>query len=365
MNQTVYYWDYLQLDKILSSQQLLSEQDPSGLQHEEMLFVITHQGHELWFKQWLTELESICSIFNNTIVPDKDVLTIAERLLRIHEIQKVLLQHLQVLKTMTPMVFLDFRQLLTPASGLQSVQFRCLECRLGCVSEQKLRDSQAFKVLQSSHQQQLLAAVQKPSLWHLVENWLARMPFLEIKGYNFWSDYQQAVEQHLAKQEHQLQATLSDERELMIARRQITEDRQHFDALFSESHYLEEIAAGRCSLSYDAVKAALFIFLYRDQPILQLPYQLLSSLLKMDELLAQWRYTHLSLVQRMIGKRMGTGGSQGYAYLKDRVEATRLFADLESLATWMLPSASIPVLPVLLLEQLQFLHKVDVHDSAD
>ena len=95
--------------------------------HDETLFIIVHQAYELWFKQIIHELDSIIKVFSPTKIPDYQMSLISSRLERINQIQKVIMEHLVILETMTPMDFLEFRDYLIPASGFQSVQFRAIE----------------------------------------------------------------------------------------------------------------------------------------------------------------------------------------------------------------------------------------------
>ena len=188
------YSEYLQLDRILGSQQLRSEQLGSAC-HDEMLFVIVHQAYELWFKQVLTEIDSILAIFSQNSVQDQDMGTIVSRLHRIIEIQGLLLQQIRVLETMTPLDFLEFRDFLYPASGFQSVQNRLIENKLGLESSKRLRFNQTAY---SQHlPEKFLQAVQtsetSPSLFTLVEKWLERTPFLKVGKFNFWEEYRKSV----------------------------------------------------------------------------------------------------------------------------------------------------------------------------
>ena len=114
------YQDYLRINDLLNLQNPISEK--SGMiAHEEMLFIITHQVYELWFKQILYELDSILAIFQNDYIVEKDMGVINSRILRIIEIQKILLDQITVLETMTPLDFLESRDLLVPASGFQRI----------------------------------------------------------------------------------------------------------------------------------------------------------------------------------------------------------------------------------------------------
>ena len=127
---SVYYSEYLQLNKILDAQ--YPESDKVGIEaHDEMLFIITHQAFELWFKQIMFELESVISILGKDSVKEHEVSICVHRLQRMQSILKMSMEHFAVLESMSALDFMDFRDLLHPASGFQSVQFRVLEMRLG------------------------------------------------------------------------------------------------------------------------------------------------------------------------------------------------------------------------------------------
>ena len=126
----VYYHDYLQLDRLLDSQRPLSTEQGRPA-HDELLFIVVHQAYELWFKQILHELEAVRAVFDQPTVPERSMGRVVGHLERVHAIQRVLIDHLDVLETMTPLDFLEFRDLLVPASGFQSLQFRSIENLLG------------------------------------------------------------------------------------------------------------------------------------------------------------------------------------------------------------------------------------------
>src|SRR5579864_6517200 len=108
------YGSYLHIDDLLAMQRLQS-QPPH---HDEMLFIIIHQVYELWFKLMLHELEAVMRYLD-----ENDSLRATRGLRRVHAIQHVLEQQVDVLETMTPYEFNAFRTLLNPASGFQSIQF--------------------------------------------------------------------------------------------------------------------------------------------------------------------------------------------------------------------------------------------------
>jgi tryptophan 2,3-dioxygenase len=152
-DQPLYYADYLQLDQLLSSQAPRSREHDKAA-HDETLFIVVHQVYELWFKEILHELNSVIDMFGKNYVDEKEVGIAVLRLGRITEIQKLLIDQLRVLETMTPLDFLEFRDLLHPASGFQSFQFRLIENKLGMNPGQRLLfNNEVYYVhLSPSHQ---------------------------------------------------------------------------------------------------------------------------------------------------------------------------------------------------------------------
>ena len=146
------YGEYLAVPELIALQRLRS--DPPV--HDELLFIVVHQAYELWFKQLIFELES---------VRDRMIVGDAERarhyLTRVHAIERVLIDHIQVLETMTPQDFLEFRSLLTPASGFQSVQFREVEFISGLKQRGYLRDLAASP----EDLERLARRLEEPTVW--------------------------------------------------------------------------------------------------------------------------------------------------------------------------------------------------------
>jgi tryptophan 2,3-dioxygenase len=136
MSKPLSYGDYLRLDELLGCQRPESVRQGRAA-HDEMLFIVVHQAYELWFKQILVELDEIQRIFAREHVEERDIGRIVHALTRVWEIWKLLIRQLDVLETMTPLDFLEFRDLLVPASGFQSLQFRLIEVRLGLSRERR------------------------------------------------------------------------------------------------------------------------------------------------------------------------------------------------------------------------------------
>jgi len=356
-DEPLYYSDYLHLEKLLSSQVPKSAEQGKTPAHDEMLFIIVHQVYELWFKEILHELTSVISIFAKEYVEEKDVGIAVMRLTRITEIQKLLIDQLRVLETMTALDFLEFRDLLFPASGFQSVQFRLIENKLGMKPDQRLLyNKQAYYAnLTPQHQELLQRSEHEPSIFEAIERWLERTPFLDFAGFKFWEHYRTAVERLLETDRRVILGnphTSEDEKSKQSHELSINED--NFAALLDEAKHNELIARSRRRLSHKATQAALLIQLYRDEPILHLPFRLLTVLMDMDEAFTTWRYRHAQMAHRMIGTKLGTGGSTGYAYLKATVDKYKVFADLFNLSTFLIPRSSLPELPEEVKKNLGF-----------
>lgn len=343
----IYYGHYLQLDRLLSCQERESEKVGHPA-HDEMLFIIIHQAYELWFKQILFELDAVQDIFAQARVHDRELGRAVRALDRVHEILKLLVHQVDVLETMTPLDFLDFRDLLYPASGFQSTQFRMIETRLGLRRQDRLAfDRQSFdQRLSQADRDAVLALESKPSLFDQVEAWLGRTPFVEFGGYRFQETYRNAVADMLAHDADYVRdnASLADsERSAELGR--LTAARERFEALFDQERHSELHAQGIWRFSLRALQAALFIELYRDEPVLQLPFGLLSRLMDIDETMTTWRYRHALMVQRMIGMKIGTGGSSGHDYLRATTNQHRVFSDLFALSTFLVSRSALPELP--------------------
>lgn len=352
----VYYSEYLQLDKILGAQRLVSDEVGKPA-HDELLFIIVHQTYELWFKLILFELDSVIQIFDTDRIDEKQMGAVIGRLDRIHTIQQTLVQQIDVIETMTPMDFLEFRDLLIPASGFQSVQFKQIEARLGLKREQRMRADQEFIAsrLSADDQALLVSAESSPSLFELTERWLARMPFLKFSGFDFWQKYRDAVAEMLDSDESIVRRNSAiSEREREFQLKAVAATRASFAALLDENEYRRLQTSGQIRMGQQAFLAAIFIYQYRGEPILFLPFQYLTLLVEIDEMLTRWRARHVIMVQRMLGTKIGTGGSSGRDYLSQTTEHNRVFIDLYHLSTFLIRRSALPELPVSLRREMGF-----------
>ena len=241
------YGGYLRLDALLAQQQPQSGSAASdGPAHDELLFITIHQVYELWFKLLLHELTTVRDVLLHDAGRDGSLWMARHLLRRVEQVEQVLIAKLPVLETMTPQDFLDFRSLLSPASGFQSVQFRELEFLSG------LKDPgfvHRLRAASDAERDRLQRRLDEPSLW---DGFLAA---LSSRGLPTGT-------------EDEVRASL-----LVVARDTV----RHGD--------LWDVAEG---------------------------------LLSHDELSAQWRALHATVVERQIGYKPGTGGSTGASYLRGR-----------------------------------------------
>ena len=334
----MHYHDYLQLDRILNSQ--FPESDKQNLSaHDEMLFIIIHQTYELWFKQLHHEVDAVATIMNKPALNDNspELQTVVHRLNRCVTILRVLVHQIDIMETMTPMDFLDFRDTLRPASGFQSWQFKQLEAKLGLKFDNRHGKEYYTAQLRKEHVDIIKSAEGNKSLLELINSWLERMPLappLSDDPNSFWQIYKKSYEGSLADAE---KANLSA-----------------LDEVF-----FNNLPASTLNIQFSpaASRAALFIMLYRGYPLLQQPFQLLNCLLEIDEQLSSWRYRHMNMVHRMIGTRIGTGGSSGKDYLKAAADKHYIFREIAQLNSFLIERRRLPTLSNEMERRLGFAHQ--------
>lgn len=343
---SLYYGDYLELDKILNSQHPKTAH-LSGGAGDEMLFIVIHQAYELWFKQIIYELDLVNGIFKQDNINDNsgDMSNAVHKLKRIVKILELLNHQVDILETMTPMDFLEFRNYLVPASGFQSAQFRLIEAKLGLQMDQRYKADYYKHTRKGGFTQNDFEAINQAeassTLKDLVVKWAERTPFFDEtlwKEYQslyysedaikdkFWLDYKRIYQDSLSTNE---KGRLDD-----------------FEKVFFKD--------GRGEFSAGAMRAVLFIMLYRNLPIFQLPFELLSTLIAIDELLSNWRYKHILMVRRMIGMRVGTGGTSGSGYLEGALNQHYIFKELTETATFLVERSRLPELPSAVKEKMSF-----------
>jgi tryptophan 2,3-dioxygenase len=246
------YNSYLKVDELLKLQELVS----TPPHHDEMLFIIIHQSYELWFKQILHEVESAIPAMAN-----RRLLKAFRYMDRVVKIMQLLVKQIHILETMAPAEFLQFRDSLRPASGFQSIQFREVEFLAG------LRDPQFLRVFKNwpDYVDRLQARLDGPTLSS------AYYRLLQDEGYPVPTSLLESTPVEAIRE-------LDDsERELLMS-----------------------------SLRR----------LYQEPDANLRLYLLSESLVEFDETLILWRHHHRLAVERTIGAKHGTGGSEGAKYLE-------------------------------------------------
>ena len=342
----LYYSDYIELEKILNSQNPRSFSSPEE-GNDEMLFIIVHQVYELWFKQILFELSLVRYIFTQGRINDNsdDLSRVVQKMKRVGKILELINQQVAVLETMTSLDFLEFRNLLLPASGFQSKQFRLIEARLGLKREQRYRQeyykSTRRGSLSEADLEEINRAERESTLKELIIEWLERMPFFEEE---YWRDYRRATQSDSADM-HSFWVDYRNAYKNSLSGNE-SERLAEFDKVFFEE--------GRGTVPPAAMRAALFITIYRNLPIFHMPFELLNTLSEIDELLSNWRYRHFMMVRRMIGLRVGTGGTSGAGYLEGTLSHHYAFREITEVATFLIERSKRPRLPDSLKDKVSF-----------
>ncbi|XP_058253343.1 tryptophan 2,3-dioxygenase A [Hemibagrus wyckioides] len=304
---SISYRDYLQLDKLFSSQTLQSELNSNRI-HDEHLFIITHQVYELWFKQILWELDSIREMFlSGHVCESRNVMKVN---MRIHR------------------------------------GFCLLEIKLGLCDDQRVlcnrkqqRENYTHTELELLHNSE-----REHTLLGLVQTWLERTPGLEEDGFNFWGKLRVNVSEGLRRQKEKMENKAESELEVGLVENMMKQS-EMFTRLFDEKKHHQLLCKGDRRLSYKALQGALMIYFYREEPQFQIPFQLLTLLMDFDTLMTKWRCSHVCLVHRMIGRKRGTGDSSGYHYLRPTIsDRYKVFVDLFNLSSFLMLRDWIPKL---------------------
>jgi tryptophan 2,3-dioxygenase len=259
------YNKYLRVAELIGLQDCLS--DPAH--HDELLFITIHQTYELWFKQILHEIDAA-----RLAMEDDRASAAARAVERAVEIEKVLVQQIHVLETMTPISFLGFRDELNPASGFQSMQFREIEFSSGLKDERTIDNFSDDEFATK----RLRARFDAPALDDSFFAYLAR------RGFDAPPDDPSLT---------------NDERQKLYGRRTraVLEVLTHFDERPAE-------------------------------------FRLAEALISHDEYFQLWRAHHVRMVERMVGSKRGTGGSEGVGYLRTTLDQ-KFFPELWEARTYL------------------------------
>lgn len=347
MAQTPSYGSYLRLETLLSAQdppdfeRLAPGEAPASrtrtlAHHDEMLFIVVHQVYELWFKQIIHELRLARDLLGRR-VPEEDVPRIVAAVQRVNEILRIAAEQWRVIETMAPASFLEFRNLISPGSGFQSVQFREMEILAGLKEEVRMDfEGHPYAAnLPPADQERIARLRDEASLRDVLMAWLARTPIERVFpgfGEAFLAAFAAYIEDEAGLQDANPNLAPS-QRKAARARlqAQVTEARRYL---------LEGEDAQR-----RAHQAFVFIASYRDAPLLRWPSTLIDTFIEFEEYFRIFRFRHARMVERMIGSRTGTGGSPGVAYLDRTSSKYRIFGDLLEARSFFLAGSRVPKLP--------------------
>jgi len=352
------YWDYIKIEEILSLQRGIAPSD-AELTNDEVMFIVVHQIDELWFKLALRELVSMRNLFATVPVAEQSLATAARSIRRMELLFQLTSQQFALMETLTTRDYLAFRDKLTPASGFQSAQLREIEILLGLPDDERIPLGGEHSYMQalrsadgsaSPASRRVEARLQdRPTLKEAVHAWLYRTP-IQGSSPDDPGDAEQVVrflESYLAAHARAAETSLSYGRDAATT----PEARARL-----EERYERERASARAFLFADDVdekvrpealriRAALvFIESYRELPLLAWPREVIDALVALEQSFVIFRQRHARMVERVIGRRTGTGGSAGVDYLDQTALRYRIFRDVWGVRTLLIRRAELPPL---------------------
>lgn len=357
MASTPNYWDYLNLPELLNLQNGL-DPDESNVSIDELHFITVHQVYELWFKLIIRSLRLARDRLAEPRVDEETIPYVVHHLRRVNTTLDLMVRQWRVVETLAPQDFLAFRDKLVPASGFQSFQMRVVECLMGLDESKRIRYGKIEpldhirKLSETSPGgavawSMLSAAREELSILGALNQWLHRTPIQGSQPGD--AGDAQVVDRFLEAYLDRMNDKHTVQLDAMIAR--LGEDhRPHLTERFDDIR-----GAARTFLFGDDVieqerakarrirAAVLFIESYRELPLLSWPRLLCDVVVEMEEQMLLFRHGHARMVERVIGRRVGTGGSSGVNYL-DKTGQYRVFRDLWAIRTVLLPADQLPAL---------------------
>lgn len=352
------YWEYIKIEEILSLQNGLSASE-ADLTNDEVMFITIHQIDELWFKLALRELVSVRNLFAAKHVPEQSLASAVRGLRRTVLLFKQVATHFELMETLTTRDYLAFRDKLYPASGFQSAQLREIEILMGLDASERiplghegyLRALQHPDGSESPASRRVQARLEdRPSLREALNEWLYRTPIHGSMPDDPADEQnmQAAVDAFLHAHVDEIEKT----RVQAIADALTDHDRERLDA-----RYRREIDSARAFLLAEDVEppedrrqrvriraALMFIESYRELPLLAWPREILDSIVALEQSFLIFRQRHARMVERVIGRRTGTGGSAGVDYLDQTALRYRVFRDVWAVRTLLLRESALPPL---------------------
>lgn len=358
------YWDYIKVEELLGLQGGF-DGDESKVNNDEVLFIVVHQVYELWFKVVLRELTAARDLFRQNPVPDIQLASAVRSFRRVVAIFEQAVQHFRVMETLTTRDYLEFRDRLIPASGFQSAQLREIEILLGLDDSLRIplgREGSYREALKgadgrpssATHRVEARLA-DGPSIRQVVYDWLARTPIDGAQNTQESADrfLRGIIEAH--RGEIGVRTKLAEQQALTKEDVDRLRARYEKEVGFAETFLLAEEdpdADAETRAFRRRVRAGIvFLESYRELPRLAWPREVVDGLVELEQAVVIWRQRHARMVERVIGRRTGTGGSAGVDYLDQTALRYRVFGDLWAVRSLLLRKPTLPAL----------VHEVDYH----
>ncbi len=353
---TTPYWDYIQVETLLSLQTGIGD---GPLSNDETMFIVVHQIDELWFKLALREMAQVRDLFARPVVPEQALASAVRGIRRMETIVRQLVSHFELMETMTTRDYLSFRDKLTGASGFQSAQMREMEILMGLGDGDRIplghegsyREALRQRDGSESPAYARVAArlADGPSLRHAVLDWLHRTP---IQGStpaqpDDAARVREFIEAYLATQGRAVDRALSNAKSLALTPADVTrlEGRAQGEIASARAYLLAEDEPEATRERMSRIRAALvFIESYRELPLLAWPREIIDALTSFEQAFVIFRQRHARMVERMIGRRTGTGGSAGVDYLDTTALRYRVFKELWAVRTLLVRAQDLPPL---------------------
>jgi tryptophan 2,3-dioxygenase len=352
------YWDYIRVEPLLALQAGAAASE-AELANDEVMFIVVHQIDELWFKLALREMVTVRNLFARDPVPEQALAAAARGIRRMETIVHQLAGHFALMETMTTRDYLAFRDKLSGASGFQSAQMREIEILMGLPEAERvpLGPEGSYLTALREHDGTESPALRRvrarladrPSLRDAVLEWLYRTP---IQGSTPSQPDDTArvrafVESYLAAHEGAVTRGVALAREQSLSDTDIgrLEERAKREVASARAYVLAEDAPEPQRERESRIRAALvFIESYRELPLLAWPREILDGLTSFEQAFVIFRQRHARMVERMIGRRTGTGGSAGVEYLDTTALKYRVFRELWAVRTLLVRASDLPPL---------------------
>jgi tryptophan 2,3-dioxygenase len=352
------YWDFIRVDPLLSLQTGIASSE-AELSNDEVMFIVVHQIDELWFKLVLREMVVVRDLFARASVPEQALASAVRGVRRMETILIQLASHFALMETMTTRDYLSFRDKLSAASGFQSAQMREIEILMGLLESERVplgRQGSYLTALKEPDGTESLALRRvrarlddRPTLRDSVLDWIHRTP---IQGSTPSHPGDAArvrtfVEAYLSRHAGAVErgVELARAQSLPEADLRRLEERARGEIAYARSYLLAQDAAEEGRERASRIRAALvFIECYRELPLLAWPREVLDGLTSFEQAFIIFRQRHARMVERMIGRRTGTGGSTGVDYLDSTALKYRVFHELWAVRTVLIRAQDLPPL---------------------